>query len=123
MFELSACQLGTYFRLILPFCHPNCEPDAALCLRCAPQATNKEQNITIKSSGGLSDEQVEQMVRDAETFAGEDKKRKDGIEAKNEAETLVYSAEKSLNEYKVQHLSSRPTMSTLCAIAVSVCRF
>jgi len=77
------------------------------CVPRAPQATNKEQNITIKSSGGLSDEQVEQMVRDAETFAGEDKKRKDGIEAKNEAETLVYSAEKSLHEYKVQHLSSK----------------
>lgn len=41
------------------------------------------------------------MVRDAEAFAGEDKKRKEGIEAKNEAETLVYSAEKSLAEYKV----------------------
>jgi Hsp70 protein len=65
------------------------------------QSTNKEQAITIKSSGGLSDEQIQQMVRDAEAFAGEDKKRKEGIEAKNEAETLVYSAEKSLAEYKV----------------------
>jgi molecular chaperone DnaK len=68
------------------------------------QATNKEQAITIKSSGGLSDEQIQQMVRDAEAFAGEDKKRKEGIEAKNEAETLVYSAEKSLSEYKVHTL-------------------
>lgn len=67
----------------------------------AMQATNKEQAITIKSSGGLSDDQIQQMVRDAEAFAGEDKKRKDAIEAKNEAETLLYSAEKSLNEYKV----------------------
>ena len=41
-------------------------------------------------------------MRDAEAFAGEDKKRKDAIEAKNEAETLVYSAEKSLSEYKVR---------------------
>jgi chaperone protein DnaK len=64
------------------------------------KATNKEQNITIKSSGGLSDDQIQQMVRDAEAFAGEDKKRKDAIEAKNEAETLIYSAEKSLAEYK-----------------------
>jgi len=64
------------------------------------KATNKEQNITIKSSGGLSEDQIEQMVRDAEQFAGEDKRRKDAIEAKNEAETLLYSSEKSLSEYK-----------------------
>ena len=68
---------------------------------CDSQATNKEQAITIKSSGGLSDDQIQQMVRDAEAFAGEDKKRKEAIEAKNEAETLLYSAEKSLAEYKV----------------------
>ena len=42
------------------------------------------------------------MVQDAEQYAGADKKRKEGIEAKNEAETLVYSAEKSLQEYKVR---------------------
>ncbi|XRB21283.1 heat shock protein Hsp70 [Pseudoscourfieldia marina] len=64
------------------------------------KATNKEQNITIQSSGGLSDDQVEQMVRDAETFAGKDKERKALIEAKNDADTLLYSAEKSLHEHK-----------------------
>lgn len=47
------------------------------------------------------------MVRDAEQFAGEDKRRKDAIEAKNEAETLLYSSEKSLSEYKVRAESSR----------------
>jgi molecular chaperone DnaK (HSP70) len=65
------------------------------------QATNKEQNITIKSSGGLSEAEIDQMVRDAENFSADDKKRKAGIEAKNEAETELYSAEKSLAEYKV----------------------
>lgn len=65
------------------------------------QATNKEQNITIQSSGGLSDEQVEKMVREAESFAVADKQRKEGIEAKNEAETALYSAEKNLADFKV----------------------
>lgn len=66
------------------------------------QATNKEQSIRIQSSGGLSDDQVQEMVRQGEEFAEADKQRKAGIEAKNEAETAVYSAEKSLNEYKDQ---------------------
>lgn len=66
------------------------------------QATNKEQNITIKSSGGLSDADIEKMVREAEQFATTDKARKDAIEAKNELETAIYSAEKSFAEYKVR---------------------
>ena len=65
------------------------------------QATAKEQNITIKSSGGLSDADIEKMVREAEQFATADKARKDAIEAKNELETAIYSAEKSFAEYKV----------------------
>merc|ERR1712087_282016 len=64
------------------------------------KASGKQQQIRIQSSGGLSDEQVEQMVRDAETFAGKDKERKALIEAKNDADTLLYSAEKSLHEHK-----------------------
>lgn len=69
---------------------------------CCPlvQATNKEQSIRIQSSGGLSEDQVEQMVREGEQYAEADKARKAGIEAKNEAETAIYSSEKSLNEYK-----------------------
>ncbi len=68
--------------------------------RCAAQATNKEQSIRIQSSGGLSEEQIQQMVRDGEAHAEKDKQRKQAIEAKNEAETALYSAEKSVSEYK-----------------------
>lgn len=64
------------------------------------KATNKEQSIRIQSSGGLSDDQIQQMVRDAEQFATADKKRKEMIEVKNEADTAIYSTEKSLSEYK-----------------------
>ncbi|KAK3283718.1 hypothetical protein CYMTET_8611 [Cymbomonas tetramitiformis] len=64
------------------------------------KATNKEQQITIQSSGGLSDADIEQMVRDAETFATADKARKDLIDAKNEADTLMYSAEKNISDHK-----------------------
>eukprot|EP00958_Prasinococcus_capsulatus_P007415 scaffold694_cov188-Prasinococcus_capsulatus_cf.AAC.2 len=64
------------------------------------RATGKEQQITIQSSGGMTEEQIQQMVRDAETFAAKDKERKDIIEAKNDADTLLYSSEKSLDEHK-----------------------
>jgi len=64
------------------------------------KATGKEQQITIQSSGGLSDGDIEQMVRDAEMFASKDKERKELIEAKNTADNLVYSSEKSLDEHK-----------------------
>merc|ERR1712146_104134 len=62
------------------------------------KATGKEQNIVIQSSGGLSEDEIEQMVRDAEANVEADKKRREVIEVKNEADGLVYSAEKSLNE-------------------------
>ena len=64
------------------------------------KATNKEQQITIQSSGGLSDDEVDRMVREAEEFAEKDKSRKAAIDAKNEADTVIYSAERSVNEYK-----------------------
>ncbi len=64
------------------------------------KATGKEQAITIQSSGGLSDADIDQMVRDAEAFASKDKERKEAIEAKNTADNLVYSSEKSLAEHK-----------------------
>lgn len=63
------------------------------------KGTGKEQQISIKASGGLSDEEVEQMVKDAEANADEDKKRRDAVEAKNQAETLIHSSEKTLEEY------------------------
>ncbi len=63
------------------------------------KATNKEQQIRIQASGGLSDDEVEQMVKDAESHAEEDKKNKEMVEAKNHAEALIHSTEKSLSEY------------------------
>ncbi|MER0237375.1 molecular chaperone DnaK [Fulvimarina sp. MAC8] len=63
------------------------------------KGTNKEQRITIQASGGLSDADIEQMVKDAEANAEADKKRRATVEAKNQGEALVHSAEKSLEEY------------------------
>ncbi|KAF6257713.1 heat shock protein Hsp70C [Scenedesmus sp. NREL 46B-D3] len=64
------------------------------------KATNKEQSIRIQTSGGLSEDQIQQMVRDAEQYSEKDKERKELIEARNEADTLAYSVDKSLQEYK-----------------------
>ena len=63
------------------------------------KGTNKEQRITIQASGGLSDADIEQMVKDAEANADADKKRRAAVEAKNQAESLLHSAEKSLEDY------------------------
>ena len=62
------------------------------------KGTGKEQNIIIKSSGGLSDDDIEQMVRDAENNAEADAKRRQLIESKNEIDSLIYSTEKSLTD-------------------------
>ena len=64
------------------------------------KATGKEQAITIASSGGLSKEDMERMVQDAERFQDDDIKRKEFAENKNQAETLIFNTEKSLNEHK-----------------------
>ena len=61
-------------------------------------ATSKEQSIRITASSGLSKEEIEKMVKEAESHATEDKKRKELAEARNEADSLVYNVEKSLNE-------------------------
>jgi len=61
--------------------------------------TGKEQSIRITASSGLSKEEVEKMVRDAEAHAAEDKKKRELIEAKNQGDNLVYTTEKSLGEY------------------------
>ncbi|MGI9514733.1 MAG: molecular chaperone DnaK, partial [Anderseniella sp.] len=63
------------------------------------KATNKEQQIRIQASGGLSDDEVENMVKDAESHAEEDKKNKEMVEAKNHGEALIHSTEKSLSEH------------------------
>jgi molecular chaperone DnaK len=62
------------------------------------KATNKEQTIRIEASGGLSEKDIEQMVKDAEAHAAEDKKKREEVETRNHAEALVHSTEKSLAE-------------------------
>jgi len=64
------------------------------------KATSKEQRITITSSGGLTETDIEKMVKQAEQHAAEDKQKKEAIEAKNDAESLLYSSERSLSESK-----------------------
>lgn len=63
------------------------------------KATNKEQQIRIQASGGLSEADIQKMVKDAEANAAEDKKRRELVEAKNQGESLVHSTEKSLKDY------------------------
>jgi molecular chaperone DnaK len=64
------------------------------------KATNNEQKITITSSSGLSKDEVDKMARDAESHAGEDRKKKDEIEARNRADSMVYNVEKTLREHR-----------------------
>ena len=63
------------------------------------KGTNKEQKITIQASGGLSDDDIEKMVKDAEENAEADKKRRELVEARNQAESLIHSTEKSVEEH------------------------
>ena len=79
------------------------------------KGTGKEQKITIQASGGLSDEDIEKMVKDAEENAESDKEKKDLIEAKNQAESLIHSTEKSLEEH-----SDKIDPSTVEAIELSI---
>lgn len=63
------------------------------------KGTGKEHQIRIQASGGLSDDDIEQMIKDAESNAESDKARRDAVEAKNHAESLIHSTEKSLADY------------------------
>jgi molecular chaperone DnaK len=65
----------------------------------ADKGTGKEQKITIQASGGLSDDDIEQMVKDAEDNAEADKERRELVDAKNQAESLIHSTEKSVEEH------------------------
>merc|ERR1711972_786629 len=64
------------------------------------KSTGKKQSITIRSSGGLSDAEVERMVQEAESMRDEDERKKNMVSAKNEAETLSYQVEKQLTDLK-----------------------
>lgn len=65
-------------------------------------ATNREQKITITASSGLSKDEVEKMVKDAESHSEEDRKRKEVIELKNQLDSIIYATEKTLNEHKAK---------------------
>ncbi len=63
------------------------------------KATSKEQQVRIQASGGLTDADIDRMVKEAEEHAGEDKKRRAAVEARNQADTLIHTTEKNLKEY------------------------
>lgn len=67
-------------------------------VRAVDKGTNKEQSITIKSSSGLSDDEVDRMVNEAEEHAEEDKKRREEIDLRNEADQMIFSTEKTLKD-------------------------
>ena len=79
------------------------------------KGTNKEHKITIQASGGLSDDDIEQMVKDAEENAEADKERKELVEAKNQAESLIHGTEKSLEDH-----SDKVDPSTVEVIELSI---
>ena len=79
------------------------------------KATGKEQTITIQASGGLSDDDIEKMVKDAEENAEADKERRELIEAKNQAESLIHSTEKSMEEH-----ADKVDPSTIEAIELAI---
>ena len=74
------------------------DANGILSAKAIDKATNKEQSIRIEASSGLSKEDVEKMTQEAEQHAGEDKKKREGIETKNSADQVVYLAEKSLKD-------------------------
>jgi molecular chaperone DnaK len=66
------------------------------------RATNNEQKITITSSSGLSKDEVDKMAKDADAHSGEDRRRKEEIDARNQADTMVYQVEKMLREHRAK---------------------
>ncbi|APX89871.1 molecular chaperone DnaK [Brevirhabdus pacifica] len=79
------------------------------------KGTGKEQTITIQASGGLSDDEIEQMVKDAEANADADKERRELVEARNQAESLIHSTEKSMEEH-----SDKVDPTTIEAIELAI---
>src|SRR3954463_16137205 len=86
------------------------------------KATNKEQQIRIQASGGLSEADIEKMVKDAEAHAEDDKKRREAVDAKNHAEALIHSTEKSLAEHgsKVGEAERRAIEDALASLKEAV---
>ena len=86
------------------------------------KATNKEQQIRIQASGGLSEADINKMVKDAELHAADDKKRRELIDVKNHAESLIHDADKSLKEYadKVSEADKGAIESAVTALKTSL---
>ncbi|URK86578.1 molecular chaperone DnaK [Rhizobium sp. RCAM05350] len=86
------------------------------------KGTGKEHQIRIQASGGLSDADIEKMVKDAEANAESDKKRREGVEAKNQAESLIHSSEKSLKEFgdKVTEAERTAISDAIAALKTAV---
>lgn len=76
------------------------DADGILHVHAKDLATGKEQKIRIQAKSGLDEKEIKNIIRDAELHAEEDKKRKEGIEVKNEADAVVFRAEKALRDYK-----------------------
>ncbi|CAN1265608.1 Heat shock 70 kDa protein, mitochondrial [Linum perenne] len=85
------------FELVVAF---DIDANGIVTVSAKDKSTGKEQQITIRSSGGLSEDEIEKMVREAEQFAQKDQERKALIDVRNTADTTTYSIEKSLNEYR-----------------------
>ncbi len=75
------------------------DANGILSVKAKDKATSKEQKIVITASTGLSKDEVERMKKDAEMHAAEDKKKKEAVELKNNAETMIYTTEKMIKEY------------------------
>ncbi len=86
------------------------------------KATGKEQTIRIQASGGLADEEIDRMVKDAEAHAEEDKKRKELVETKNQADSLIHTTEKSMSELgdKVPEAERSEVESAVAALKTSL---
>jgi molecular chaperone DnaK len=76
------------------------DADGILHVTAKDKATGKEQKIVIKASSGLSESEIERMVKDADQFRAEDKKKREEIDARNAADSLVYQTEKNIKEYQ-----------------------
>ncbi|MEO6780897.1 MAG: Hsp70 family protein, partial [Bradyrhizobium sp.] len=86
------------------------------------KGTGKEQKIQIQASGGLSEADIDKMVRDAEAHAEEDKKRKEGVEAKNHGEAILHATEKTVSEHgsKVGEAERRTIENAMADLRVSL---
>ncbi len=76
------------------------DADGIMNVSAKDKATGKEQKIVIKASSGLSESEIERMVKDSEHFHDEDKRKREEVDARNAADTLVYQTEKNIKEYK-----------------------